>query len=160
MVVMDLDKGDTSALLAAGFRFPEVFVAKGRDRQTDIWGIITRPMNFDPSKKYPVIENIYAGPQGSFVPKTFSAVAPDQPLAELGFGDHAPPIAWTPIVALFALIAVDPHAARAAPPAMTPVPGTAGMSSTRAAPNLPITAPWLYFAKSGESNSCSLISPV
>ena len=84
-VVLDLDKGDTSALLAAGFKFPEVFVAKGRDGKTDIWGTITRPMNFDPSKKYPVIENIYAGPQGSFVPKTFSAVPPDQALAELGF---------------------------------------------------------------------------
>jgi dipeptidyl aminopeptidase/acylaminoacyl peptidase len=84
-VVMDLDKGDISSLLAAGFKFPEVFVAKGRDGKTDIWGTITRPMNFDPSKKYPVIENIYAGPQGSFVPKTFSAVAPDQALAELGF---------------------------------------------------------------------------
>jgi dipeptidyl aminopeptidase/acylaminoacyl peptidase len=84
-VVTDLDKGDTSALLAAGFKFPEVFVAKGRDDQTDIWGTITRPMNFDASKKYPVIENIYAGPQGSFVPKTFSALAPDQALAELGF---------------------------------------------------------------------------
>ena len=84
-IVMDIDKGDTSALLAAAFRFPEVFVAKGRDGQTDIWGTITRPMNFDPSKKYPVIENIYAGPQGSFVPKTFSAVASDQALAELGF---------------------------------------------------------------------------
>jgi hypothetical protein len=44
------------------------------------------------------------------------ALALALPLAELGFGDHAPPIAWTPIVALFALIAVDPHAARAAPP--------------------------------------------
>ena len=84
-VVLDLDKGDTSGLLAAGFKFPEVFVAKGRDGKTDIWGTITRPMNFDPSKKYPVIENIYAGPQGSFVPKTFSAVASDQALAELGF---------------------------------------------------------------------------
>jgi dipeptidyl aminopeptidase/acylaminoacyl peptidase len=84
-VVMDLDKGDTSALLAAGFKFPEVFVAKGRDGKTDIWGTITRPINFDPAKKYPIIENIYAGPQGSFVPKTFAAVAPDQPLAELGF---------------------------------------------------------------------------
>ncbi len=62
-VVLDLDKGDTSALVAAGFKFPEVFVAKGRDGKTDIWGTITRPMNFDPSKKYPVIENIYAGPQ-------------------------------------------------------------------------------------------------
>ena len=84
-VVMDLDKGDTSALLAAGFKFPEVFVAKGRDGKTDIWGTITRPLNIDPSKKYPVIESIYAGPQGSFVPKTFSAIAPDQALAELGF---------------------------------------------------------------------------
>ena len=84
-VILDLDKGDTSALLAAGFKFPEVFVAKGRDGKTDIWGTITRPLHFDPSKKYPVIENIYAGPQGSFVPKTFSAIAPDQALAELGF---------------------------------------------------------------------------
>ena len=84
-VVMDLDKGDTSALLAAGFKFPEVFVAKGRDGKTDIWGTITRPLHFDPRKKYPVIEDIYAGPQGSFVPKTFSAIAPDQALAELGF---------------------------------------------------------------------------
>ena len=84
-ITLDLDKGDTSALQAAGFKFPEVFVAKGRDGRTDIWGTITRPLNFDPKKKYPVIENIYAGPQGSFVPKTFSALAPDQALAELGF---------------------------------------------------------------------------
>jgi dipeptidyl aminopeptidase/acylaminoacyl peptidase len=84
-VVMDLDKADTTPLLAAGFKPPEVFVAKGRDGKTDIWGTITRPMNLDPSKKYPVIENIYAGPQGSFVPKTFSPIAPDQSLAELGF---------------------------------------------------------------------------
>ena len=84
-VVMDLEKADASALLAAGFKYPEVFVAKGRDGKTDIWGVIIRPMNFDPNKKYPVIENIYAGPQGSFVPKTFSAVSGDQALAELGF---------------------------------------------------------------------------
>jgi hypothetical protein len=84
-VVMDVDKADASALLAAGFKFPEVFVAKGRDGKTDIWGTITRPTNYDPNKKYPVIENIYAGPQGSFVPKTFTAVAPDQAMAELGF---------------------------------------------------------------------------
>jgi dipeptidyl aminopeptidase/acylaminoacyl peptidase len=84
-VVLDLDKGDTTALQGAGFKFPEVFVAKGRDGKTDIWGVIIRPLNFDPSKKYPVIENIYAGPQGSFVPKTFSAVSADQSLAELGF---------------------------------------------------------------------------
>ncbi len=84
-VVMDLDKADATALWAAGFKPPEVFVAKGRDGKTDIWGTITRPMNYDRSKKYPVIENIYAGPHGSFVPKTFSAVATDQAIAELGF---------------------------------------------------------------------------
>jgi dienelactone hydrolase len=84
-VLMGVEKGDASALLAAGFHHPEVFVAKGRDGKTDIWGVIVRPMNFDPQKKYPVIENIYAGPQGSFVPKTFSAVSADQALAELGF---------------------------------------------------------------------------
>jgi len=83
--ILDLDKGDASALLSAGFKFPEVFVAKGRDGQTDIWGVIIRPTNFDPGKKYPVLENIYAGPQGSFVPKTFSAISGDQALAELGF---------------------------------------------------------------------------
>ena len=84
-VLMEVDKGDASALLAAGFKYPEVFVAKGRDGVTDIWGVIVRPTNFDPARKYPVIENIYAGPQGSFVPKTFSAVSADQAMAELGF---------------------------------------------------------------------------
>jgi dipeptidyl aminopeptidase/acylaminoacyl peptidase len=62
-----------------------VFVSKARDGVTDIWGVIVRPTNFDPSKKYPVIENIYAGPQGSFVPKTFSTQTGMQTLAELGF---------------------------------------------------------------------------
>ena len=76
-VLLDLGKGDATALLAAGVKFPEVFVAKGRDGKTDIWGIIIRPTNFDPAKKYPVIEQIYAGPHGSFVPKTFSAVPRD-----------------------------------------------------------------------------------
>ena len=76
---------DATDLLATGWKAPEVFTAKGRDGTTDIWGIIVRPTNFDPSKKYPVIENIYAGPQGSFVPKTFSTQTGMQTLAELGF---------------------------------------------------------------------------
>jgi dipeptidyl aminopeptidase/acylaminoacyl peptidase len=84
-LVLALDKGDMTALRTAGFTPPDVFVAKGRDGKTDIWGTITKPLHFDPSKKYPVIEDIYAGPQGSFVPKTFSAIASDQSLAELGF---------------------------------------------------------------------------
>lgn len=81
----EVEKADIRELVKAGWRAPEVFVAKGRDGKTDIWGIIFRPTNFDPKKKYPVIENIYAGPQGSFVPKSFSAFNAMQSLAEIGF---------------------------------------------------------------------------
>jgi dipeptidyl aminopeptidase/acylaminoacyl peptidase len=82
-VILELEQGDIQLLLAAGWHPPEAFSAMGRDGKTDIWGVIYRPSNFDPTKKYPVIESIYAGPQGSFVPKTFSVAA--QPLTELGF---------------------------------------------------------------------------
>jgi dipeptidyl aminopeptidase/acylaminoacyl peptidase len=84
-VVMELERADATELMATGWKAPEVFVSKARDGVTDIWGVIVRPTNFDPSKKYPVIENIYAGPQGSFVPKTFSTQTGMQTLAELGF---------------------------------------------------------------------------
>lgn len=84
-LVMPLEKADVTDLLATGFKMPEVFMSKGRDGTTDIWGIIIRPTNFDPAKKYPVIENIYAGPQGSFVPKAWSTQAGMMGLAELGF---------------------------------------------------------------------------
>ena len=50
---MDLEKGDASALRGRGFQSPEVFVAKGRDGKTDIWGTITRPTNFDPARSIP-----------------------------------------------------------------------------------------------------------
>jgi len=60
-------------------------VARARDGVTDIYGVINRPTNFDPGKKYAVIENIYAGPQGAFVPKGFSTLNSMQGLAELGF---------------------------------------------------------------------------
>jgi dipeptidyl aminopeptidase/acylaminoacyl peptidase len=84
-LVMEVERGDITALVAAGWKPPEVLTAPGRDGTTEIWGVIYRPANFDPSKKYPVIENIYAGPQGSFVPKTFAAYSQMQAQAELGF---------------------------------------------------------------------------
>jgi dipeptidyl aminopeptidase/acylaminoacyl peptidase len=80
-----LEKGDMSAAVAAGFRPPEVFVAKARDGKTDIWGIVVRPVAFDANKKYPVIEQIYAGPHGSFVPKTWGGGQNLVSLAEIGF---------------------------------------------------------------------------
>ncbi|MGH8247725.1 MAG: DPP IV N-terminal domain-containing protein, partial [Gammaproteobacteria bacterium] len=84
-LITELDRGDIQELVKAGWRAPEVFTSLARDGKTDIWGLIFRPMNFDPLKKYPVIEYIYAGPQGSFVPKFFSAYNNMQSLAELGF---------------------------------------------------------------------------
>jgi dipeptidyl aminopeptidase/acylaminoacyl peptidase len=85
-LLMEVEKADISELLGTGIRLPEVFVSKGRDGVTDIWGIIIRPTDFDPSKKYPVIEDIYAGPHSSFVPKSFRGQATGMhQLAELGF---------------------------------------------------------------------------
>ncbi len=84
--LMVMEKADISDLLATGIRLPEPFVAKGRDGITDIWGIIIRPSNFDPSRKYPVIEYIYAGPHSSFVPKSFRPLINGMhQMAELGF---------------------------------------------------------------------------
>lgn len=83
--IMDLEKADISDYLSTGLRLPEVFVCKGRDGATDIWGVVFRPSNFDSTETYPVIEQIYAGPQGSFVPKTFAGYNEMQSLAELGF---------------------------------------------------------------------------
>ena len=84
-LVMKLEEADISGFTKLGLRMPEVFVAKGRDGVTDIWGIVCRPRNFNSTKKYPVIENIYAGPQDAFVPKNFVPYSEMQSMAELGF---------------------------------------------------------------------------
>ena len=83
--LMDLENSDIEDLLATGWMMPEVFTSTGRDGETDIWGIICRPTDFNGSKSYPVIEYIYAGPHSSHVPKTFRSYLSMQSLAELGF---------------------------------------------------------------------------
>jgi dipeptidyl aminopeptidase/acylaminoacyl peptidase len=85
-LVCGLEKADDTEMLEeAGLQRPERFVAKGRDGTTDIYGIIVRPSHFDSSRKYPVIEAIYAGPQDAFVPKSYQPVQRVQGMAELGF---------------------------------------------------------------------------
>jgi dipeptidyl aminopeptidase/acylaminoacyl peptidase len=84
-LVCRLEEADAKDLFAAGWRAPEVFSAKGRDGTTDIWGLIHRPTGFDPARKYPVVESLYAGPQDSHVPKRFSAGSGAHALAQLGF---------------------------------------------------------------------------
>lgn len=85
-LIKTLAEADITKLVEKGWKAPEVFVAKGRDNETDMWGVIVRPSNFDPQKKYPIIEYIYAGPGDQYVPKSFSPFLYNMTdLAELGF---------------------------------------------------------------------------
>lgn len=82
-----LDDSDISNLLATGWKAPTSFSVKARDGETDLYGILFKPLDFDPGKKYPIINSIYPGPQsGSVGSRSFSASHSDkQALADLGF---------------------------------------------------------------------------
>jgi dipeptidyl-peptidase-4 len=82
-----LERADISHLLAAGWKPPLPITVKARDGVTDLFGLLFRPTNFDPGKKYPIINNIYPGPQsGSVRSRSFLPAHGDaQSLAELGF---------------------------------------------------------------------------
>ncbi|MBY0573891.1 MAG: S9 family peptidase [Undibacterium sp.] len=86
-LVMPLEKADISQLSATGWQPPMSFSVKAADGKTDIYGYLFRPKNFDPNKKYPIINNAYPGPQsGSVGSRSFAATYGDkQALAELGF---------------------------------------------------------------------------
>lgn len=83
--IAELARDDATELLAVGFRPPIRFVAKGRDGATDIHGILVLPSTFDAARRYPVVEDVYAGPQGQFVPKAWGLGRRQRELAELGF---------------------------------------------------------------------------
>ncbi len=84
-LICRLEQADWTPLLETKWRAPERFSAPGRDGKTAIHGILLYPSNFDASKRYPVIESIYAGPHGFFVPKRFGEWYGSQEIAELGF---------------------------------------------------------------------------
>jgi dipeptidyl aminopeptidase/acylaminoacyl peptidase len=108
-LICELEKADIELLLAEGWKWPQPFQAKAGDDKTDIYGVLFRPMNFDPSNspsqptppnrlrrpgadvasaksaKYPVVECIYSGPQSFSTPKAFRAYYNAQSVAELGF---------------------------------------------------------------------------
>ena len=83
----ELARADISRLTATGWTPPVRFTVKARDGQTDLYGLMYRPSNFDETKRYPIINNIYPGPQtGSVGNRSFSAARGDAgALAELGF---------------------------------------------------------------------------
>jgi len=86
-VVVDLEKADISRLVASGWNAPTLFSVKAHDGQTDIYGLLFTPAHFDSTKKYPIIDYIYPGPQGGSVSNwSFQASRRDnQALTELGF---------------------------------------------------------------------------
>ena len=87
-VILDLETADLTALFDAGYKFPEPFKAKANDGITDIYGVMYKPFDFDETKKYPLIEYVYPGPQTEQVDKSFVAdyrwTRKDR-LAQIGF---------------------------------------------------------------------------
>ncbi len=81
----DLETTDVSQLLQAGFRYPETFKVKADDGITDLYGVMFKPADFDPSRKYPLIDYVYPGPQTEPVDKTFKPDDANIALAQLGF---------------------------------------------------------------------------
>ncbi|MGI9138212.1 MAG: DPP IV N-terminal domain-containing protein [Sediminibacterium sp.] len=84
--IMDLETSDLSSLFSAGYKFPETFKVKADDGITDIFGVMYKPYDFDSTKKYPIIEYVYPGPQTESVNKSFSkGMDRIDRLAQLGF---------------------------------------------------------------------------
>ena len=84
--LMDLETADLGSLFAAGYKYPETFKVKADDGITDIFGVMYKPYDFDSTKKYPIIEYVYPGPQTESVNKSFSkGMDRIDRLAQLGF---------------------------------------------------------------------------
>ncbi|MFC1514231.1 DPP IV N-terminal domain-containing protein, partial [candidate division KSB1 bacterium] len=83
--IMDLETMDLSRLEEAGWQMPESFTVKAADGVTDLYGVIYKPFDFDPNKKYPIIDYVYPGPQQEGPRFSFSAASSNSTLAQLGF---------------------------------------------------------------------------
>ncbi len=85
--ITTLEQTDISKLMATGWKPPAPITIKARDGKTDLYGLMFKPTNLDPNKKYPIVNHIYPGPQGGSVGNwSFVAARGDcQALAELGF---------------------------------------------------------------------------
>jgi len=83
--ILNLETTDVSALVENGFRMPEPFSVKADDGLTDLYGVMYKPFDFDPNKKYPIIAYVYPGPQTESVTQVFTPKSPNVGLAQLGF---------------------------------------------------------------------------
>ncbi|MEE2886724.1 MAG: DPP IV N-terminal domain-containing protein [Planctomycetota bacterium] len=83
--VMKLEETDLSMLKKVGWKMPSTFTVKAADGVTNLFGNMWKPFDFDANKKYPIIVNVYPGPQMEGVSRSFSASSSRQQLAQLGF---------------------------------------------------------------------------
>ncbi len=83
--ILDLEEADVSRLLEAGFQMPEKFIIKAEDGITDHHGVMWKPFDFDPNKKYPIITYVYPGPFSEAIPKRFSPTNGNVTLSQVGF---------------------------------------------------------------------------
>ncbi len=84
--IVELPRPDISALTAMGWKPPETFKVKAADHATELYGVMWKPFDFDPSKKYPVILVTYPGPIMEVVPRGFNPTeVPVTGLSQLGF---------------------------------------------------------------------------
>ncbi|HET7219894.1 MAG TPA: DPP IV N-terminal domain-containing protein [Vicinamibacterales bacterium] len=84
-LIAKLETPDLSALKEMGFKFPEPFTVKADDGVTDLYGVMYKPFDFDPNRKYPIIAYVYPGPQTESVTKTFNPRSNNISLAQFGF---------------------------------------------------------------------------
>jgi dipeptidyl aminopeptidase/acylaminoacyl peptidase len=82
--LLELETTDVSRLVAAGWQPPTSFVAMSADGVTEQWGVMYRPFDFDPGRRYPLVTRVYPGRQGEFVPKAFWPVTAEATLAQYG----------------------------------------------------------------------------
>jgi dipeptidyl-peptidase 4 len=83
--ILDLGASDFSRLTETGYQFPEPFSVKAADGVTDLYGVMYKPFDFDPSRRYPIVAYVYPGPQTEAVNKSFSTNATEVALAQFGF---------------------------------------------------------------------------
>ncbi len=85
-IILQLEEADLSQLMSTGYQFPEPFKIKADDGITDLYGVMYKPFDFDPNKRYPLIEYVYPGPQTEAVSKSFSPYMNNTDrMAQVGF---------------------------------------------------------------------------